>query len=137
MRAGKRGAAADVFAGDADGGGEVAPELGMRAFGIFFFGEILHHGVAKRAFGAGGENAEVLGESFDVAVILRGVELERFAAEFAGLPILVERMVEQVFLGDCRVKAIEQMGMRHWNLHHNDGTRIDRGFRENFPRRRL
>ena len=42
----------------------------------------------------------MLGEGFDVAIILSGVELQGFAAELASLPILIEGMIQQVLLGD-------------------------------------
>ena len=113
LGAGQSGAAADVFFGDADGGGEITPELRVRAVRIFFFGKILHHGGAQRAFGSRGENSQMFGKGFDVAVILRGVQLKRFAAELAGLPILIERMVQEILLGNRRIEAVHQMGLRH------------------------
>src|SRR3981081_4310730 len=54
LRARQGGAAGDVVLAKPDRGSEIAPELWMRGTGIFFFGEIFQHGVAERAFGAGG-----------------------------------------------------------------------------------
>src|SRR5271170_5772206 len=76
LRAGQGGAVGDVVFADAEGGGEIAPELGMRGGRVFFFGEIFQHDLADGAFGAGSENAQVPGERFDVAVVLGGIELQ-------------------------------------------------------------
>jgi hypothetical protein len=58
----------------------------------------------------------MLGESFDVAVILGGVKLQSLAAELAGLPILVERVLQEIFLGDCGVEPVEKFGVGHGYL---------------------
>ena len=76
----------------------------MRSVGIFFLGEILHHRVAQRTFGARGQHPQMFRERFDVAVVLRRVELQRLTAELAGLPILIKGMIQQVPLRDCRVE---------------------------------
>src|SRR5713226_5349976 len=54
LRTGESGAASDVVFADSDGRGKIAPELWVRASRIFFLGEIFHHGVTERAFGARG-----------------------------------------------------------------------------------
>ena len=66
----------------------------MRSFGIFFFGEIFHHRLAQRTFGSRGQHPQMLGKCFDVAVILRGVQLEGLTAKFARLPIQIERVIQ-------------------------------------------
>jgi hypothetical protein len=48
-----------------------------------------------------------------VAVILRGVELEGFAREFAGLPVLIEGVVEEILLGDGGVDFAEKLRGGH------------------------
>src|ERR1700730_6408467 len=58
----------------------------------------------------------MLGEGFDMAVILRGVELQGCAAELAGLPILVERMFQEIFLGDRGIQPREKFGVGHGYL---------------------
>src|SRR5229473_752005 len=55
----------------------------------------------------------MLGESFDVSVILGGIKLQGLAAELAGLPILVERVLQEVFLCDCGVQPVEKFGVGH------------------------
>src|SRR6202795_4901330 len=55
----------------------------------------------------------MLGKGFNVAVILGGVELKILPAELAGLPVLIERMLQQIFLGDCGVQPGEQFGVGH------------------------
>jgi len=49
----------------------------------------------------------MLGKSFDVAVILGSVELQSLAGELAGLPILVERVLQEIFLCYSGVEAVE------------------------------
>jgi hypothetical protein len=49
----------------------------------------------------------MLGESFDVAVILGSVKLQGLTGELAGLPILVERVLQEIFLGYSGVEAVE------------------------------
>ena len=65
-------AAANVFLRDSDSGGKIAPELRMRAFGIFFFRKIFEDDRAQGAFGARGENAaemaKGLGEAGHIAL---------------------------------------------------------------------
>src|SRR5262245_10998430 len=81
----------------------------MRARGVFFFGEIFQDHGLERFIGAGREHAEVPGKGFDVTVILRGVETQRFAGELAGLPVLIERMPEETLTGDGGVDFIEKL----------------------------
>ena len=49
------------------------------------------------------------GEGFDVTVILRGVETQRFAGELAGLPVLIEVMPEEILFGDGGDDLIEKL----------------------------
>jgi hypothetical protein len=46
----------------------------------------------------------VLREGFNVTVILSGVKLQVFAAEFAGLPVLIDRMLQEIFRRDCGIQ---------------------------------
>src|SRR6266849_1781089 len=55
----------------------------------------------------------MIGESLDVAVILSSVKLQGLAAELAGLPILIERVLKEIFLCYCGVEAIEKVGVGH------------------------
>ena len=113
LRARKGRGGGDVFFSDAQCGAEIAPELRMRAGGVFFFGEVLNDDRLERFIGAGREDAKMLGEGFDVAVILSGVELEGCAGEFAGLPVLIEGMVEEILLRDGGVDFVEKLCGRH------------------------
>ena len=88
----------------------------MRARGIFFFGKILENNIANRAFGTGSENAQVLGEGFDVPVILSSVELKRFSGELAHLPILIERVLQKVFLCNRGVNFLQECGALHSSI---------------------
>src|SRR6266849_11110525 len=58
----------------------------------------------------------MIGESLDVAVILSSVKLQGLAAELAGLPILIERVLKEIFLCYCGVEAIEKVGVGHGYL---------------------
>ena len=76
LRTGKRGAARDIFFIYAKGGGEIAPQFGMRALRVLFFRQIFQDDVADRPFGAGGKDAKMFREGFHVAIILRGIKLQ-------------------------------------------------------------
>jgi hypothetical protein len=52
-------------------------------------------------------------ESFDVPIILRGIQLKGFARKFASLPILVKRVLEQVLRCDGGVKSGKQFAVGH------------------------
>ena len=111
--AGKSGAAGNILFIDAERGGEIAPEFGMRPRRIFFFGEILEDDVANGAFGTSGKNSQMLGERFDMPIILCGVELEILASQFAHLPILVEGVLEKIFLSNGGIDLFEKLGVWH------------------------
>ena len=94
LRSRQRWAAADILFRNSNGSRKIAPQPRMRSLGILFFSEIFHHRVAQRTFGSRGQHPQMLGKCFDVAVILRGVQLEGLTAKLARLPILVERVIQ-------------------------------------------
>src|SRR5260221_16780 len=55
----------------------------------------------------------MLGKRLNMPIILRGVELQGFAAKFACLPILIERMLQEIFLGDCGIQPGKKFGVGH------------------------
>jgi len=116
LRAWQGRAAGDVVFADSDSSREIAPKLRVRASGIFFLGKIFQYGLAERAFRASRQDAKMLGKGFDVAVILGGVELQSLAAELARLPVLVKRVLQEIFLGDCGIQPSKKFGIGHRDL---------------------
>jgi len=52
-------------------------------------------------------------ESLHVAVVLSGVVLKRFARKFAGLPILIKRMLKKILFRDGSVDFFQKLCVGH------------------------
>ena len=76
---GREGARGDVVFAYAECGGKSRHSCGCERCGIFFFSEIFQDDRLQRIVGAAGEHAQMLRKRLDVTVVLRGVELQRFA----------------------------------------------------------
>jgi len=88
--------------------GEIAPQLRMRALRIFLFRKVFEDDRLERNFGAARQYAQMLRESFHVTIVLRRIQLQRFARKFAGLPILVERDALVDFCRRWRCRSFQE-----------------------------
>jgi hypothetical protein len=50
-----------------------------------------------------------------VAVILRGIEAQGFPGKLAGLPVLIEGVLEEIFSGNSSIDLVEKLRVGHEN----------------------
>ena len=80
---------------------------------ILFFREVLPDQSLQRTFRPCRQHPQVLRKRFHVPVILRRVKLQRLAAQFPRLPILVKRVLQQILFRDRRIQLPHQFRVPH------------------------
>ena len=100
----------DVVFRNAEGLGELEPELRMVRRAGFFVDQIVEKLTARRlVVGAGMHGGEIGRERRDVVVILAGVISERGTGEFAARPGEIKGMSEKMLRGDLAVDDLEMV----------------------------